>query len=152
VVKTVVGTTFDAIVNDPKNDVLIEFYAPWCGHCKTLEPVYKKIAKKLSKVEGIVLAKIDATANDFPTYYEVEGYPTLYLAKKQTKLAPIKSDAGLSQKEITGFLRQHSSAAIPKLKKKKTKKEAKLLEEEELEEEDLFKHFEDEDEIPKDEL
>ena len=72
-VATRAGSTFAEIVDDPASDVLIEFYAPWCGHCKTLEPKYKKIAKKLAKVPGIVLAKIDATANDYPTYYEVEG-------------------------------------------------------------------------------
>ena len=33
-VKTVVGSTFDKIVNDASKDVLIELYAPWCGHCK----------------------------------------------------------------------------------------------------------------------
>lgn len=33
-VLTVVGSTFDKIVHDPEVDVLIEFYAPWCGHCK----------------------------------------------------------------------------------------------------------------------
>ena len=60
-VKVVVGSTFDEIVNDASNDVLVEFYAPWCGHCKTLEPIYKKTAKKLKSVAGIVLAKIDAT-------------------------------------------------------------------------------------------
>lgn len=43
----VVGETFDEIVNDESKDVLIEFYAPWCGHCKNLEPIYKELGEKV---------------------------------------------------------------------------------------------------------
>ena len=42
---TVLGPdNFDSIVMDPKKDVLVEFYAPWCGHCKQLAPKYEKVA------------------------------------------------------------------------------------------------------------
>merc|ERR1711953_153266 len=37
-VKVVVGENFNSIVKDPTKDVLIEFYAPWCGHCKNWYP------------------------------------------------------------------------------------------------------------------
>ena len=46
--QVVVGETFDEIVNDETKDVLIEFYAPWCGHCKNLEPIYKELGEKVS--------------------------------------------------------------------------------------------------------
>ncbi|KIZ05380.1 prolyl 4-hydroxylase, beta polypeptide [Monoraphidium neglectum] len=49
-VTVVVGKNFDAIVKDESKDVLLEVYAPWCGHCKSLEPIYKKLAKRFSKV------------------------------------------------------------------------------------------------------
>ena len=46
----VVAETFDEIVNDKTKDVLIEFYAPWCGHCKSLAPKYDELAEKVSLV------------------------------------------------------------------------------------------------------
>ena len=48
-VKTVVAKTFENMVYNGQKDVLIEFYAPWCGHCKKLEPVYKVSSTKYTK-------------------------------------------------------------------------------------------------------
>ncbi|MGH0163857.1 UNVERIFIED_CONTAM: hypothetical protein FKN15_045810 [Acipenser sinensis] len=72
-VKMVVAETFDEIVNDDSKDVLIEFYAPWCGHCKNLEPKYNELGEKLANDPNIVIAKMDATANDVPPNYDVQG-------------------------------------------------------------------------------
>lgn len=41
-----VAKNFDELVGDDK-DALIEFYAPWCGHCKSLEPKYDELAQKV---------------------------------------------------------------------------------------------------------
>ncbi len=67
------GRNFEEIVNDEEKDVLIEFYAPWCGHCKSLAPKYEELGKKLKDDPNIVIAKSDATANDYPPQYEVRG-------------------------------------------------------------------------------
>jgi len=46
----VVGKNFDEIVNNPEKDVLLEFYAPWCGHCKSLAPKYDELGEKVSSI------------------------------------------------------------------------------------------------------
>ncbi len=48
-------------------DSLIEFYAPWCGHCKKLAPVYDELGEKLREEPGVQVVKMDATANDVPS-------------------------------------------------------------------------------------
>ena len=81
---TLVGSTFNTVVKDPSKDVLVEFYAPWCGHCKKLEPVYRDVAKRLEGVSTLVIAKIDATANDVEGV-DVEGFPTIKLWRADNK-------------------------------------------------------------------
>lgn len=46
-VKVAVAKNFDEIVINNGVDTLVEFYAPWCGHCKSLAPVYEQVAEKV---------------------------------------------------------------------------------------------------------
>merc|ERR1711894_394000 len=81
-VKVAVAKNFEELVTNSKKDVLIEFYASWCGHCKSLAPKYDELGEKQKDEAGVTIAKMDATANDVPPQYNVRGFPTIYWAPK----------------------------------------------------------------------
>ena len=58
---------------------LVEFYAPWCGHCQQLKPEFEKAAKELKAMNpAIPLIKVDATESEkLGTEFQLQGYPTL---------------------------------------------------------------------------
>jgi len=77
-VTTLTDSNFDSIALDQSKDVLVEFYAPWCGHCKKLKPVYDSVAAAFQNEDNVVVAKVDATEHkEVSSRYEVKGYPTL---------------------------------------------------------------------------
>ncbi|XP_073714233.1 protein disulfide isomerase family A, member 8 [Misgurnus anguillicaudatus] len=111
-VKVVVADTFEEIVNDPEKDVLIEFYAPWCGHCKNLEPKYKELGEQLYSDPSIVIAKMDATANDVPQGYDVQGFPTIYFAPAGRKDEPKRYEGAREVKDFINFLKREASNSL----------------------------------------
>ncbi|XP_015874917.3 probable protein disulfide-isomerase A6 [Ziziphus jujuba] len=77
---------FDEVVLDNTKDVLVEFYAPWCGHCKALAPIYEKVATVFKLDEDVVIANLDADKyKDLGEKYDVSGFPTLKFFPKNNK-------------------------------------------------------------------
>ena len=53
-VVVVKGSSFNELVLDNTKDVLVEFYAPWCGHCKNLAPTYDELGAKFKDDAEVV--------------------------------------------------------------------------------------------------
>ena len=107
-VHVVVAKSYNDIVLDDTKDVLIEFYAPWCGHCKALAPKYEDLASLYAKSEfkdKVVIAKVDATTNDVPD--EIQGFPTIKLYPAGGKDSPVTYSGSRTVEDLIEFIALH---------------------------------------------
>ena len=109
----VVGKTYEKEVINNDKDVMLLFYAPWCGHCKALHPKYEEVAKKLKeKNPKLLLAKIDATENEVENI-NISGVPTVkfYPGNKKNK-APIDYNGDRSVNDMIKFIKTNAATPI----------------------------------------
>jgi len=104
-ITVVVGKNFEEIVNDSTKHVLMEYYAPWCGHCKSFLPIYEKVAEHFKSDPSIVVGKMDATANEVDGL-TVTGYPTIKFYKKDDKSNPINFDGDREFEDVIEFVNE----------------------------------------------
>jgi len=107
-----VGSEFDNVIGKEK-DVFVEFYAPWCGHCKRLAPEYEKVGEAFSDVESVIIAKIDATENDTPE--DIKGFPTLLFYPKGETTA-VKYGGDRKQEAIIEWIKEHATGDMSAVK------------------------------------
>ncbi|KAH6832790.1 PDI-like 1-1 [Perilla frutescens var. hirtella] len=109
-VKVVVADTLQDMVLKSGKNVFLELYAPWCGHCKKLAPILDEVALSLENDADVVIAKIDATANDIPSgVFAVKGYPTLYFRSSTGNL--LQYDGDRTKEDIIDFIKKNRAPA-----------------------------------------
>merc|ERR1712087_857402 len=111
-VYVLVGSEFEKVVGGDK-DVFVEYYAPGCGHCKRLAPEYEKVGEAFSDVESVIVAKADATENDFPE--DIKGFPTLLFYPKGQTTA-VKYSGDRKQEAIIEFIKENASGDVSAVK------------------------------------
>jgi thioredoxin 1 len=79
-VKAVNDSDFEAEVINSEIPVLVDFWAEWCGPCKTLMPVVEEVANEMGDKVKVVKINIEQ-APETPTKYGLRGIPTLMLFK-----------------------------------------------------------------------
>ncbi|QDS71388.1 hypothetical protein FKW77_002866 [Venturia effusa] len=110
-VTVVVAKNYDDVVLDAKKDVLIEFYAPWCGHCKALAPKYDVLGEAYkTHSDKVVIAKVDATANDVPD--EISGFPTIKLYPAGKKDSPISFEGSRTAADLAKFVAENGTHKV----------------------------------------
>jgi len=115
----VVGKNFKKEIIDNDLDVIVKFYAPWCGHCKKLEPIFKSLAESLLTNKKVKFYEVDATKNDIEGH-PIQGFPVIKLFPGKDKTNPATYSGDRSEGDIAKFLKEKCShpIEIPELKAK----------------------------------
>jgi len=104
-VKVLVGKNFDQVARDKTKTVLVEFYAPWCGHCKQLAPIYDQLGANFKDKPEFVVAKMDSTGNELEDI-KIQSFPTIKLFPKDSDEV-IDYNGERTLEAMTKFLESH---------------------------------------------
>ncbi|VVD02520.1 protein disulfide-isomerase A6 homolog [Leptidea sinapis] len=111
---TLTDSNFKEMVLESEDLWLVEFYAPWCGHCKNLEPHWAKAATELKG--KVKVGALDATVHQgIASRYQVQGYPTIKLFNSGKKTSDSVEDynGGRTSSDIVAWALEKLAENVP---------------------------------------
>lgn len=98
-------SNFNEII-DSETPVLVDFFADWCGPCKTLGPILKEVKNELG--DAVKIVKIDVDKNQpLASQFQVRGVPTMILFKNGKQLW--RQSNVLQKNELVSIIKQHGN-------------------------------------------
>lgn len=103
--KQYTSSDFDSKIKE--NNHLVKFFAPWCGHCKRLEPTWEELSKKYNVDDSeVTIARVDCTTDaSVCSSNEVTGYPTLKFFGKDGG-EPVKYKGARDMPSLEKFIKE----------------------------------------------
>ncbi|KAJ1729300.1 hypothetical protein LPJ61_003591 [Coemansia biformis] len=100
---------FKGVVLDESKFVLVEFFAPWCGHCKQLAPIYAQLSEIFQNDQNVVIASYDASEDaKIKDEYPIAGFPTLFAFPAGKGAEKIEYDGDRSLSALVAFVNKHA--------------------------------------------
>lgn len=95
------AATYQQVTGDKDKSVFVMVYATWCGHCTSLKPEYEKVAQTFAGNDKIVIARLDAPANEdlARNTLSIRSFPTLFFYKngQKTDYSGARSQQGIEE-------------------------------------------------------
>ena len=108
-------SNFDDVVLKSGKPTLVEFFAPWCGHCKKLAPIYEELGLAFEHAKDKVqIAKVDADAEkSLGKRFGVQGFPTLkfFDGKSDT---PLEYKSGRTLEALSEYITEKTGVKTRK--------------------------------------
>lgn len=105
---TLTAKNFNEIVMNPDKDVLVFFFAPWCGHCNNFKPSFSKLGEIYdSDKDNLVIARFDASkksSEEIANRYQVRSFPTLYFFPRGREKAPVLFSGKRTVADLVHFI------------------------------------------------
>ena len=108
-VKELTDENFDIELKNTTNPILVDFFAPWCGHCRTQGPIIEKLAEELDGKATVAKINVDENRETAARFF-ISGIPAI-LVFKNGKLVEQKS--GLQQiDELKALVKKHGEKTV----------------------------------------